>query len=251
MLESYDNTPAGAPGRLDSAVQLLSSRPDYEFIEPQPATEEQILLAHDMSQIQSIKHESEVWHPKLYRMASLAAGGAILAAELAMQGKPTFGLIRPPGHHASYSSYWGFCYFNNVSVSLLNLKAKGLIESAFILDPDLHYGDGNVNILEGRDGFTIYNPKGHGDADYLADTKSALDNSPDVDIIVVSAGFDEYLDDWGGNLSTDAFQGIGRLVHSFAQERCEGRCYGLLEGGYNFEDLGKNILAFCEGLQGK
>ena len=44
---------------------------------------------------------------------------------------------------------------------------------------------------------------------------------------------------------------IGCLMHEFAAERCEGRRYGLLEGGYNFEDLGKNVLAFCEGLRGK
>jgi len=44
---------------------------------------------------------------------------------------------------------------------------------------------------------------------------------------------------------------IGRLMHEFAAERCEGCRYGLLEGGYNFEDLGKNVLAFCEGLRGK
>ena len=44
---------------------------------------------------------------------------------------------------------------------------------------------------------------------------------------------------------------IGRLMHEFAMERCEGRRYGLLEGGYYFEDLGKNVLAFCEGLRGK
>lgn len=44
---------------------------------------------------------------------------------------------------------------------------------------------------------------------------------------------------------------IRRLMHEFAAERCEGRRYGLLEGGYNFEDMGKNVLAFCEGLRGK
>ncbi len=49
----------------------------------------------------------------------------------------------------------------------------------------------------------------------------------------------------------DSVNRIGYLMHEFAVERCEGRRYGLLEGGYNFEDLGKNVLAFCEGLRGK
>ena len=74
---------------------------------------------------------------------------------------------------------------------------------------------------------------------------------PAFDIIVASAGFDQYEHCWGSNLSTEAFRKIGHLMFEFAEERCEGRRYGLLEGGYNFEDLGKNVLAFCEGLKGK
>jgi acetoin utilization deacetylase AcuC-like enzyme len=251
MKESYDSTPAGAPGRLDSAIEIFTNNQDYEFIEPSPATEDQILLAHDKSLIASVKHEGKVWHPELYEMAALAAGGAILTAELSMEGEPAFGLIRPPGHHASRVSYWGFCYFNNVSISLLHLQKKGLINSAFVLDFDLHTGDGNINILDGRKGFIIYNPTGHGDEQYLEDVKRVLMSSPDVDIIMASAGFDQYENDWGGNLSTSAFKEIGKMMHEFAAERCEGRCYGLLEGGYNHEDLGLNALSFCEGLRGK
>ncbi|MGY5859542.1 MAG: histone deacetylase family protein [Candidatus Thorarchaeota archaeon] len=246
MLESYDRTPAGAPGRLESAVEILSNHPDYEFVEPPLATEEQILRAHSMDIMEQIQRNE-----RLSRMSLLAAGGSILAGQLAVKGEPVFALIRPPGHHASEDSNWGFCYYNNISVSLLQLIEEGSINSAFILDFDLHTGDGNINILGGDKRFTIYNPNGNGDDQYLKDVKRALDESPDVDIIVASAGFDEYEDDWGGNLSTNAFQKIGRLMHDFAEERCQGRRYGLLEGGYNFGDLGKNVLAFCKGLQGK
>jgi len=245
MLETYDSTPAGAPGRLESAVEILGKHPDYEFIEPSEATEEQILRAHSRRLMERIQGNE-----RLSKMASLAAGGAIIAGEIAVKGEPVFALIRPPGHHASEDSNWGFCYYNNISVSLLDLRAKGLIDSAFILDFDLHTGDGNINILGDDKEFTISNPHGNGDEQYLADVKRALDNAPDVDIIVASAGFDEYEDDWGSNLSTDAFREIGHLMYEFAKERCDGPRYALLEGGYNFEDLGKNVLAFCEGLRG-
>jgi acetoin utilization deacetylase AcuC-like enzyme len=183
-------------------------------------------------------------------MSLLAAGGAIVAGDIAVTGEPAFALIRPPGHHASEDSHWGFCYYNNIAVSLLDLCTKKLINSAFVLDFDLHTGDGNINILGDDKRFTIYNPNGNGDEQYLVDVKHALDEAPDVDIIVASAGFDEYVEDWGGNLSTIAFRKIGRLMHDFAEERCQGRRYALLEGGYNFRDLGKNVLAFCEGLRG-
>jgi acetoin utilization deacetylase AcuC-like enzyme len=246
MRDPYDGTPAGAPGRLDSALEVLGKQPDYTFIEPSPATEEQILRAHSMSLIEEINRKD-----RLLRMSLLAAGGAILAGEIASKGEPVFALIRPPGHHASEDSRWGYCYFNNIAVSLLDLCEKGLINSAFILDFDLHTGDGNINILGHDKRFTIHNPDGKGDDAYLRDAKQALDDAPDVDIIVASAGFDQYIDDWGKNLSTDGFRRIGRLMHDFAKERCQNRRYALLEGGYNFQDLGKNVLAFCEGLQGK
>ncbi|MBN2228075.1 MAG: histone deacetylase family protein [Candidatus Thorarchaeota archaeon] len=246
MLNRYDSTPAGAPGRLESAVETLRKHSDYTLIEQKPATDEQVLRAHTQNLVEGVKRDSH-----LSKMAFLAAGGAILAGEIATKGEPAFGLIRPPGHHASMDSHWGFCYFNNISVSLLHLRAMGLIDSAFILDFDLHEGDGNINILGDDKRFVIYNPDGDGDKRYLADAKRALDESPDVDIIVASAGFDQYIDDWGSNLSTDAFHRLGLLMNDFAQERCDGRRYALLEGGYNYKDLGKNILAFCEGLRGK
>ena len=252
MKETYDRTPAGASGRLDTAIELLENHPDYEFVEARPATAEEILRAHGLRTLESVKQDYDSKGPGLiHKMASLAAGGSIQAAEIAVQGEPAFALVRPPGHHASYDSYWGFCYYNNIAVSLLHLRAEGLIESAYILDFDLHTGDGNINILGDDRKFIIHNPSGNGDEQYLRDVKSSLDSAPDVDIIVASAGFDQYEEDWGGNLSTDAFRKIGKMMCDFAEERCEGRRYGLLEGGYNFEDLGKNVLAFCDGLRGE
>ena len=251
MIKRYDSTPAGAEGRLESSLDVLNTHPDYVFVEAREATEEEILLAHTRRVFKSVQRESTTSPGSLlFRMAKLAAGGAIMAGEIGVNGEPAFGLIRPPGHHASADSYWGFCYFNNIAVSLLALKEQGLIDSAFVLDFDLHTGDGNIDILEGNRRWTIYNPDGQGDDAFIADAKRALDAAPDIDIIVASAGFDQYEEDWGGNVTTSGFRRIGRLMHDFAMERCEGRRYALLEGGYNYEDLGKNILAFCEGLRG-
>ena len=252
MKESYDGTPAGATGRLDTSLEILQNHKEYDFVTARAATEEEILRAHTHDHIRKVRRDYDSRDEGLiYKVATLAAGGSIMAADIAMRGEPCFALIRPPGHHASSSSYWGFCYFNNIAVSLLHLMANGLIESAYILDFDLHTGDGNINILGDDPRFTIYNPHGGGDDDYLADAQENLDAAPNVDIIVASAGFDQYEDDWGSNLSTRAFFKIGKMMHEFAEKRCKGRRYGLLEGGYNFTDLGKNVLAFCEGLQGK
>jgi len=132
---NYASDPAADRGRLEGIVDILSKNKNYEFIVPEQAKEEDILRAHTNRHHEIIKHDT-----LLFELASLAAGGAILAAEQAYDGYPIFAVIRPPGHHASADSCWGFCYFNNISISLLKLYAEGKIKSAFVLDFDLHTG---------------------------------------------------------------------------------------------------------------
>ncbi len=240
----YDRDPAAAAGRMEPIIQELKKHPQYRFISPVQAGEEDLMRAHSAEHIESIRRS-----PSIYEMAILAAGGAIEAAELACAGAPAFGCIRPPGHHASRDSCWGFCFFNNMAVSLLRLKEEGKISSAFILDFDLHRGDGNINILGSEDGITIMNPCGSAERDYLREIASVLGETGDCDIVAVSAGFDEYVKDWGGKLSTQAFHDIGVMMRDFSEKHCRGKRYALLEGGYCYEDLGINIHAFCEGFR--
>jgi len=135
--EVYSSDPASAPGRIECIYEeLLDS---FEFVEPKPSSEEDILLVHSRNHVDYVKA-----YPLVYEMALLAVGGAMKAAEIALQGEPAFGLIRPPGHHASRDSSWGFCYFNNVAVSIEKLRREGKIERALIIDIDLHYGDGTL-----------------------------------------------------------------------------------------------------------
>jgi len=228
-------------------MKIISSKPDrYEVIKPEPATEEDLLRAHSMAHYQEIKRDTV-----LYEIASLAAGGAILAAEEACRNNPTFAVIRPPGHHASGDSCWGFCYFNNVSVSLLKLFSEKKIASAFVLDFDLHTGDGNIDILERRrDGFTvrILNPRSHKREEYIPGVEDYLRKLPKVDIFVASAGFDQGAGDWGNLLYPEDYTKLGGLMKKYSDELCKGRRYALLEGGYNHDTIGKNVDAFCQGF---
>jgi acetoin utilization deacetylase AcuC-like enzyme len=242
--ETYELDPAAAPGRMEPIIQELKKYPHYQFVIPEPAELKDILRAHSTRQVENIKHD-----PVVYQMALLAAGGAIKAAELAYAGEPAFACIRPPGHHASYDSCWGFCFFNNMAVSLLKLEAEGKIKSAFILDFDLHTGDGTINILGKKPGYTILNPRASDERAYLEEIFLVLNQVRDYDIIAASAGFDEYIKDWGHKLSTAAYREIGKMMKDFSEKHCQGRRYALLEGGYCYEDLGINIHAFCEGFQ--
>lgn len=242
--EVYESDPAAAPGRMEPIVQELEKYPHYQFIAPDPASEGDLRRAHSADHIASIRQS-----PVVYDMAVLAAGGAIKTAELGFSGEPSFGCIRPPGHHASAESCWGFCFFNNMAVSLLKLREERKIRSAFVLDFDLHRGDGNINILGGKKGFKILNPACANEKDYLLEIASVLDGAGDCDVIAASAGFDEYVKDWGGKLSTRAFQEIGAMMKAYSEAHCKGRRYALLEGGYYHEDLGINIHAFCDGFR--
>lgn len=233
----YTQDPAAQAGRMEAVLREIQSL--AEFIEPSPAAKEQISLAHSPS------HMEHVGGMGLYEIASLAAGGAILAARTGLRDF-CFGLLRPPGHHASRSHSWGFCYFNNMAVALLSLKEEGLINTALVLDIDLHFGDGTVNILGEKDWVRIYNPSARSRELYLKEVKEAL-REPRVDIIGISAGFDFHEEDWGGLLSTQDYETIGRVASRTARGWDAG-CFAILEGGYNLSVLGKNVRAFLKGM---
>lgn len=234
---SYD--PASNPGRIESIEFALAGRVDY--IEPQQASEEDIAFVH------TPKHIAEVRREGVYEIAALAAGGAIKAAQIGLS-EPCFAVIRPPGHHASADTAWGFCYFNNMAIALTRLKRAHKIKKAFILDFDLHVGDGNINILDGKGFVTILNPASQDRNEYLKIVTNALERT-DADMIAVSAGFDNHEDDWGGLLKTEDYEFMGKLVRETAR-RNSGGCFGILEGGYNHAVLGKNVRAFIKGLSG-
>ena len=234
--EVYASDPAAAQGRLDQAVSLLQS--EYELLEPGMATEEDILLVHTQNHFDMISGSS-----RLYPLALLAAGGAIKASEIAMQGEPAFGLIRPPGHHASPGNCWGFCWFNNIAVAIERLRQSGRISRAFILDFDLHFGDGTDNFFQDIPEVTYCHM---GSVDSLP---SVLEKVEASDIIGISAGFDRHEEDWGGMLSTEDYRSIGQEVKKLSDRHCPGKVFAVLEGGYNHSVLGRNIKALLEGLE--
>ncbi len=234
--ENYASDPAAARGRLDQAKALLQS--DYDFLQPESATEDDVLLVHTPGHLDRIAQRGH-----LFSMALLATGGAILSSETAMQGEPAFGLIRPPGHHASPDSCWGFCWFNNIAIAVQKLIQEERINSAFILDFDLHFGDGTNAFFKGRNDVTYHH------LGPMQELPSVLKSIQRCDIIGLSAGFDRHIQDWGGELSTEDYQEIGRQVGEFSNLHCPGRVFAVLEGGYNHDVLGDNIQALLNGLE--
>ena len=119
----YSWDPAAAPGRMEAIVETI--QPHVVFVQAEPAVRQDIAAVHTEMHIRQVESQG------VYEIASLAAGGAIKAAEIGLS-EPCFGLIRPPGHHASASSAWGFCYFNNMAVALETLRSRHKIERACV-----------------------------------------------------------------------------------------------------------------------
>ena len=235
----YTSDPAAEDGRIEAVMEVIGGKVD--LVTALKAQIEDIEAIHTKAHIDRIKNMG------LHEIASMAAGGAIQTAEIGLT-EPCFGLIRPPGHHASSDSAWGFCFYSNMAIAMDHLKRKGAIKSAYVLDFDLHYGDGTVNIL-GKKGYVqIHNPKSSERKSYLKEVAGELESFK-ADIIGISAGFDNHEEDWGGVLNTDDYRQIGRLVRETANRTGAG-FFAILEGGYNHRVLGHNAWALMQGMDG-
>lgn len=239
-LTDYPTASCEIPDRVASIMAVLKEH--YPVIQPTAASDDDVMLVHTQSILTSVRQNSG-----LYSAASMAAGGAIMAAEMAVQGEPTFAAVRPPGHHASPGSHWGFCFFNNVAIAVEKLIHEQVITQALILDIDLHFGDGTDNFFTGKKGVAVANIQENNRETFLENVEKALSQN-EYDVIAISAGFDRHREDWGGTLTTEDYHTIGRNVRDFALNQCEGRYFAVLEGGYNTDVLGENALALCRGM---
>lgn len=239
--EVYTADPAASAGRMEPIIAAVGK--EFEVMPPSPASDQDLALVHTHSHIQSIKR-----HPEIYEVAALSVGGAILASDIAMEGEPAFAVIRPPGHHASPDSCWGFCYFNNMAIAVQRLMNKDRVKNVLILDFDLHFGDGTENAFLGNARVNYFHPEGNSGEDFVKTVENRLGTMTGTDMIAVSAGFDRHVEDWGGLLSTGDYRKIGILIKAYSLKNCRGKRFGVLEGGYNHEVLGRNVRAFIEGM---
>lgn len=144
----YASDPAADHGRMESIMKVIE--PSVEVVQATAATTDQIRAVHTEAHLERVRGQG------VYDVAALAAGGAIQTAIMGLE-TPCMGVIRPPGHHASADSAWGFCYFNNMAVALQFLLDQGKIKTAYVLDIDLHFGDGTVNIFSQSKSVRVHN----------------------------------------------------------------------------------------------
>ena len=129
-----------------------------DFITPQPASDQDILLVHTPQYVHKLKTgtlsareelEMEIpYSPELVRAFWLAAGGSILAAQHALKDGVAFN-IGGGFHHAFPDHGEGFCMIHDVAVAIRRMQRDDKITRAMTVDCDVHQGNGTAAIFAG------------------------------------------------------------------------------------------------------
>jgi acetoin utilization deacetylase AcuC-like enzyme len=239
-----------SPGTIERPQRIraiLGSLQKYEpFIKPQSASEADLYLVHEPAMVARIRSR------RLLLQGILSAvGGAIDCAKLALDKRPAFGLVRPPGHHADQIGSWGFCYVNNMAIAVRKIRQEFDVRWVYIIDLDHHVGDGTQRIFAYDSEVSVKNVSALEREQYMEKVQHVLKVIRKTDLLAVSIGFDTYEKDLGGLLQTEDYRILGSWLRQASERLCKGRRFALLEGGYYLPDLGKNVLAFCEGFAGE
>jgi len=129
-----------------------------DFVTPQPASDQDILLVHTPQYVHKLKTgtltareelEMEIpYSPELVRAFWLAAGGSMLAADFALNEQVAFN-IGGGYHHAFPDHGEGFCMIHDVAVAIRRMQRDDKITRAMTVDCDVHQGNGTAAIFAG------------------------------------------------------------------------------------------------------
>ena len=284
------------PQRLLALEQALAERDwlGWERRPVAPAQESWLELAHDARHVRAIRElclagggaiDADTFvGERSYGAALHAAGGVCEMVRALCSGETELGFcgMRPAGHHAERDRAMGFCLFNNIAVGCELAISQLGVERVFILDWDVHHGNGTADIFRDRsdvlfasihqeglypgsgplsdvgsgpgEGYTINLPVPAGSEERL--WLSLIEHivlralaAFQPQLVLVSAGFDAHRDDplADCNLHASSFAEIARHVHAGA--RAAGAPLGLvLEGGYSPPALVNCTLATLTAL---
>jgi acetoin utilization deacetylase AcuC-like enzyme len=211
-----------------------------------------------------------------------AAGGAVRAVDALLGGEADLAFcgLRPPGHHAEPAQAMGFCIFNNVAVAARHALDSHGVERVFVLDWDVHHGNGTNDIFHATDavlyasihqsplypgtgalsdngsadgeGYTINLPvpPGSGGEQWLSLVQHLIVpvvRSYRPQLVLVSAGFDAHRDDPLANclLTEGSYAALSTAVRDVALEQ-DARLGFMLEGGYDLRALAASVVAVLE-----
>jgi len=297
LLHDHPGHPENA-ARLRAVTERLATDPALRSLPAQPAPDadpDTLRAVHTDRHILGIEHAAQSgggWldgdtycTSRSYDVALRAAGAAMRATELVMRGdtRAGFGLVRPPGHHATPSQAMGFCLFNNAAVAARAAQRLHGAGKVAVVDIDVHHGNGTQDVFYedpsvlycslhqwplypgtgparetgagAGEGTTVNVPLPPGtDGDgwlqaFEARVVPAL-RAHAPDLIVVSAGYDAHTADPLAELrlSTDTYAQVASRLAALAGELCGGRTVWVLEGGYDLDALAASVGASLQAL---
>jgi acetoin utilization deacetylase AcuC-like enzyme len=128
-----------------------------QFFIPEPVTEKQILLCHDeqywgrLENLQlspaEIRRTGFPLSKQLIQREITIAGGTVQAARFALVHGVAMN-IAGGTHHAFTNRGEGFCLLNDVAIAASVLLEEKLIDSAMVIDLDVHQGNGTAEIFQ-------------------------------------------------------------------------------------------------------
>ncbi|QWE08294.1 histone deacetylase family protein [Polynucleobacter ibericus] len=153
---------------------LVSSLSEIELVEAPPATDTQILYAHDPSYLikviegnLSAQEQREIgfpWSEKMVERSRRSAGATVAGAKTALQEGIAANLAGGT-HHAYRDAGSGFCVFNDSAIAARTLQKE--INPSLkiaIIDLDVHQGNGTASILQNDD--SIFTLSMHGENNF-------------------------------------------------------------------------------------
>ena len=295
---------AGLPGhperpeRLEAIEAALEERDwlGWERRRAPAAGEEELTLVHPPEHVAAIRElcgsgggriDPDTYAGQASWEAALrSAGGAcaMTRALLAGEARAGFSAGRPPGHHAEPSRAMGFCLFDNVAVAAALAIAELGVERVFVLDWDVHHGNGTAEIFRRRDDVLfasihqggIFPGSGHRDDVGSGPGEGFTINLPvpagseggewmellerevlpaasrfEPQLVLISAGFDAHREDPLAECRLEATS-YGRMAAAVAAaaDGWGAPVGAVLEGGYALPALAASAVATMSALAG-
>jgi len=286
------------PERLAAIEAALAGREwlGWERREAPRASEEELTLVHPRQHVDAIRElceqgggaiDVDTYAGEASWEAALRSAGAACAmtrALVAGEAKVGFSAGRPPGHHAEPSRAMGFCLFDNVAVAAALAIAELGVERVFVLDWDVHHGNGTAEIFRRRDdvlfasihqggifpgsgrredtgsgpgeGFTINCPVAAGSEEGEWMELLEVEILPaaarfEPQLVLISAGFDAHREDPLAECRLEAAS-FGRMAAAVrvAAEGWGAPVGAVLEGGYALPALAESVVATMSALAG-
>ncbi|OLS29104.1 MAG: Acetoin utilization protein AcuC [Candidatus Heimdallarchaeota archaeon LC_2] len=305
------------PQRLGPSISLLnylySDNPDFKIINPSIVDPSVIELAHTKEYISTLNemsvpgfipsHEGRLEaltkfnlgtgdcpiFENMAQISELIVGSTLSAAEGLMKNEFSKAFVLLAGlHHASQDRASGFCYYNDVNVTIRNLQNQNENIKILYLDTDLHAGDGvnyefyndpNVLTISFHESGEFIFPgtcfpdeigskEGTGYAinlpfyPYTSDDlyqKALFKYIPTFmddfqpDIVIWQAGVDGHRDDPLGHLqlTTNSYVKFGEFVNQLSEKMETPRLLALGGGGYNPISVTRSWIFEVSGLANK